>query len=183
MRTFIAVEISEEARGAVARLQEQLKEAGADVNWVEPENLHLTLKFLGEIEEARVPLLTEALSSSLQTPLFTFSLEGVGAFPRPQHPKVFWVGINEGKGPLLELARELESACNRCGFPPEERPFSPHLTIGRVHSPQGLNRLTQKLQAAEFRGGSTEAKEIILFQSTLGPAGSVYQPLQKFPLR
>ncbi len=183
MRAFIAVEISEAARTGVARLQEQLKTAGADVNWVEPQNLHLTLKFLGEIEESRVPELTAALSTSLQTPPFTFTLEGTGAFPRTEHPKVLWAGINEGKEPLIELAREVEAACGRCEFPPEERPFSPHLTIGRVRSPKGLNRLVQKLQAIEFQGGKTRVRVIILFQSVLSPHGPAYTPLAELPLK
>lgn len=183
MRAFIAVEISEEVRTEVARLQEKLQTAGADVKWVEPENLHLTLKFLGEIEEGRVPALTEALNFSLRLPPFTFSLEGVGAFPKMEHPKVLWAGIHEGKDPLIGLARVVETACSGCGFPPEERPFSPHLTIGRVRSPQGLNRLIQKLQSAEFQGGKTQAGGITLFQSTLGPGGPIYQPLSEIPLK
>ena len=183
MRAFLAVEISEEARGAIARLQDQLRSAGADVKWVEPHNLHLTLKFLGEIKESRVPELTERLNASLQTPPFAFTLEGSGAFPQPEHPKVLWAGVNEGKDSLIRLANEVETACNGCGFPPEERPFSPHLTIGRVRSPQGLSRLVQKLQGTEFRGGKTDAGEILLFQSTLGPGSPVYQPVQKIPLK
>ena len=93
------------------------------------------------------------------------------------------MGVNDGKDPLIGLAREVETACNGCGFPAEERPFSPHLTIGRIRSPQGLSRLVQKLQGTEFRGGKTEAGEITLFQSTLGPGGPVYQPVQEIPLK
>lgn len=183
MRAFIAVEISGAARDAVARLQERMKAAGADVSWVKPENLHLTLKFLGEIGEERVQGLVETLSSSLHLPPFTFALEGAGAFPRPERPKVLWAGINEGKEALLQLAREVEAVCGRCGFPAEERPFSPHLTIGRVRSPRGLDRLAKELQGTAFQGGKTEAREIILFQSVLSPYGPAYTPLAELPLR
>lgn len=185
MRAFIAVEMSGAAREAVARLQERMKAAGADVSWVKPENLHLTLKFLGEIGEERVQGLVETLSSSLlHLPPFTFTLEGAGAFPRPDRPKVLWAGIGEGKETLLRLAREVEAVCGRCGFPAEERPFSPHLTIGRVRSMRGLDRLAEELQGTAFQGEKTEAREIVLFQSVLSPhGGPAYTPLAELPLK
>ena len=183
MRAFIAVEISEEARGAVARLQSELQSVGADVKWVEPENLHQTLKFLGEVEESRVPDLAAALNASLRTPPFSFTLEGTGAFPRPEHPRILWVGVQEGKDPLIGLARAVEAACSGCGFPPEERPFSPHLTIGRVRSPKGLGRLAEKLHGTQFQSGKSEVGEVALFQSVLRPGGPFYPVVRKIPLK
>ncbi len=174
MRAFIAVELSEAVRAEVARLQETLRSAGADVKWVEPENLHLTLKFLGEIDESRVAQVEEALRSAV-SPFrsFSFRLEGVGAFPRVNSPKVLWVGVGEGKPKLAELGAAVEKRCA----------FSPHLTIGRVRSGAGLAQLIQQLEAAEFRASvSTPAEKLVLFQSTLSSHGSIYTPLREILL-
>ncbi len=193
MRAFIAVELPEEIRQEVASLQADLRAAGADVKWVEPVNLHLTLKFLGDIEEAQVGSLKEALrSSTLHLPPFTVSLEGIGAFPKTTFPRVIWVGVSQGKEELELLAQKVEEATNSLGFPKEERPFSAHLTIGRVaaakggrttnpswrvRSASGLAGLIKKLQVAEFCGSSPALIDrLILFQSTLSPKGPTYTP-------
>jgi len=181
---FVAVEISEAARGEVARLQETLRAAGADVKWVEPKNLHLTLKFLGEISEKQARELEEGLRGAAGgiSP-FDFSLEGVGAFPNISRPQVVWVGVSSGKEKLAELAGAVENCCAGLGFPAEERPFSSHLTIGRVRSGKRPAGLTKKLQQATFRAEETaRAQEVVLFQSTLSPRGSLYAPLARFHL-
>lgn len=166
MRAFIAVEISEGARTEVARLQETLITAGADVKWVEPRNLHLTLKFLGEVPEEKIPALTESLGrTAAETPPFSFSLQGVGAFPRMEHPRVIWVGVQEGKEQLVQLAEKVGG----------ERPFSPHLTIGRVRSGARLAPLPFKA------GEPILADRLVLFQSVLSPDGSIYTPLAILP--
>lgn len=184
MRAFIAVEISEEARGAVARLQSELQSVGADVKWVEPENLHLTLKFLGEIGESQAEQLADQLKSSLVLSPFAFTLEGTGAFPKLENPRIIWAGTGAGKEQLAGLAREVEEACGRCGFPPEERPFSPHLTIGRVRSRNRVESLAQRLGSAEFKAGSpTRVEKAVLFQSTLTRSGPVYRPVREIPLK
>lgn len=185
IRAFVAVELTEGLRQEVAAFQGELKSAGTDVKWVEPANLHLTLKFLGGIPEEKVPSLTEALTRACAgIPAFTLTLEGIGAFPKTTSPRVIWVGMNQGKEPLLALAKRVEEECSRLGFPAEERPFSAHLTIGRTRSPQGIARLIKKLQVAEFRGGTPASVErIVLFQSTLSPKGPTYTPLAEIPLR
>ncbi|MBI3323014.1 MAG: RNA 2',3'-cyclic phosphodiesterase [Candidatus Omnitrophica bacterium] len=184
IRAFIAVELPEALRQEVGLFQGELRSAGADVKWVDPANLHLTLKFLGPIAEDRVPSLIEALQRACAglSP-FALTLEGIGAFPRTTSPRVVWVGIQEGKEPLAALAGRVEEGCSRLGFPGEERPFSAHLTIGRTRSPQGVARLIKKLQVAEFRGGApARAERVVLFQSALGPKGPTYTPLAEVPL-
>lgn len=178
MRAFIAAEISEEARVKVARLQDNLQSAGADVKWVEPRNLHLTLKFLGEIDKRKLPTLTEALTRCVAAfAPFPFWLEGVGTFPRPEHPRVIWVGVSEGKENLIKLAQAVEKVCNSLGFTTEERPFSPHLTIGRV-------RTHTRLEAAPFKTSEpTRVDRLVLFQSTLSPQGPRYTPVAVLPFR
>ncbi|MBI3615216.1 MAG: RNA 2',3'-cyclic phosphodiesterase [Candidatus Omnitrophica bacterium] len=193
IRAFIAVELPEALRQEVAAFQSELKSSGADVKWVELENLHLTLKFLGNIEEAQVPVLKEALAAPARGfPSFTFHLEGIGAFPRTTSPRVVWVGVSEGKEKLVELAKTVERTCSGLGFPAEERPFSAHLTIGRVRSQErlaaaggsrtrrfsALASLIKRLQVAESLGKTPASGEkIVLFQSVLSPKGPLYTPL------
>ena len=184
IRAFIAVELPEALRQEVASFQADLKSAGSDVKWVEAGHLHLTLKFLGNIEEAQVASLKEALAPAVRgISSFTIRLEGIGAFPRTTSPRVIWVGVTEGNEKLVELANAVEQACAGLGFPAEERPFSAHLTIGRVRSPEHLAPLVKKLQLAEFRGETpAEISKLILFQSALSPHGPTYTPLAEIPL-
>ncbi len=184
IRAFIAVELPEALRQEVVDLQANLRSSGSDVKWVEVDNLHLTLKFLGNIEEPQFSALKEALAIPAKgfSP-FTIYLEGIGAFPRTTSPRVVWIGISQGKEALIELAQAVEKSCSTLGFTPEDRPFSPHLTIGRVRSRDRLASLIKRLQVAEFRGGTpAEVTRLILFQSSLSPHGPTYTPLAEFPL-
>lgn len=184
MRLFVAVELSEQARAEVAALQTELRSSGADVKWVEPENLHLTLKFLGETAAEKVPALTDGLRQiAAEAQPFSISMEGLGAFPRNERPRVLWVGIKEGRQPLEELAAGVEGACSRLGFPSEERPFSAHLTIGRVRSSAGLGPLVQRLRETRFGPSDrVEVRRAVLLQSVLSPRGPVYHTLAELPL-
>ena len=179
MRAFVAVELPEAAREEVERLQETLQRSGADVKWVEPENLHLTLKFLGEIPEDQAGQVEEALRSAISSfRPFSFQLKGIGAFPRVNSPRVLWVGVGEGNLQLTELGATVEKCCLAVGFPAEDRPFSPHLTIGRIRPGPGLTRLIQQLEAAEFRcSAPAPVERIILFQSVLSAHSPTYSRL------
>ncbi len=191
IRAFIAVELSEPVRQAVAGFQEELAKARADVKWVKTANLHLTLKFLGEIQEEQLPVLQQALQDAVKEfKPFTIQLEGIGAFPKTTYPRVVWVGIQTGKEELTKLASAVEAACHSVGFPEEDRllqqaqdrSFSPHLTIGRVRSRDRLAALVKQLQTAEFQASSpTLVDHITLFQSTLSPHGPTYTPLASLP--
>lgn len=183
MRTFIAVELPEPAREEVCRLQERLRSCDADVKWVERQNMHFTLKFLGEIDESKADPLAKALEKEVAAlPRFRYRLEGIGAFPGTSNPKVLWTGVSSGEAEFLKLAACVEKACEGLGFPPEERPFRPHLTIGRMRSRNGAARLIKQLQTEEFPGSDAEAEQLVLFKSTLSPKGSVYTPLARIPL-
>lgn len=192
IRAFVAVELPAAAREEIRRLQEKLKQTGANVKWVRPESLHLTLKFLGNIEEERVPTLQGALARQLAgSARFEFQLEGIGAFPKTTAPRVLWIGVSEGERPLTQLAEQVERACEGIGFPRQERPFDsaqarpfvPHLTLGRVRGRQGLTGLVKTLQAAEFRSTSpAPVGRAVLFRSELSPQGARYTPLAEIPL-
>lgn len=188
IRAFIAVELPDALKQEVAQLQAEFKQTGADVKWLESASLHLTLKFLGDIPEEKVEdcLSTAGRSSAAAGPVarpFTITLEGIGAFPKTTYPRVIWVGVGEGKESLVNLARCVEEICSRLGFAPEERPFSAHLTIGRLRSQNQLAGLIKKLQVAEFKGATpAPVNRLILFQSTLSPKGPTYTPLAEIPL-
>jgi len=184
IRAFIAVDLTDSVRERVSALQERLRSSRADVSWVAPANLHLTLKFLGNIEEDPIGSLKEALGSAAkELKPFSIRLEGIGAFPKTTSPRVLWVGVEAGKEELIGLGHAIHKACCSIGFPEEERPFSPHLTIGRVRSHQETASLIQKLQTAEFSSSEPiPVKEVVLFRSDLSPKGPTYSPLAVLPL-
>lgn len=198
IRAFIAVDLPEALRQETAAFEGELQRAGADIKWVEPDNLHLTLKFLGSVSETQVPSLIGALQPACAGhPPFTLTLEGIGAFPRTTRPRVIWVGVTDGKEALSDLARSVEEACNLSVLRQaqherepltlsplkEERPFSPHLTIGRARSQEGIARLVKQLQVAEFKGRTpAPVDRLVLYQSTLSSQGPTYTKLAEIPL-
>ena len=184
IRCFIALNLPAEIKGRLAELEARLKEARADVSWVKPENVHLTLKFLGGVEEARVPLVKRAVQEGLRRegPL-VLTLAGLGVFPNPRSPRVVWVGVGGDTERLQNLQERLEQALGEVGFPREARSFSPHITLGRMRSRQGaasLMELVGHLGANEV--GSLKAESIELMRSQLHPAGAVYTILESFSL-
>ena len=184
IRCFIALNLPSEIKGRLAEIEARLKEARADVSWVKPENVHLTLKFLGGVEEARVPLVKRAVQEGLgrEGPL-VLTLAGLGVFPNPRSPRVVWVGVGGDTERLQNLQERLEQALGEVGFPREARSFSPHITLGRMRSRQGaasLMELVGHLGANEV--GSLKAESIELMRSQLHPAGAVYTILESFSL-
>ena len=184
IRCFIALNLPAEIKGRLAELEARLKESRADVSWVKPENVHLTLKFLGGVEEARVPIVKRAVQERLRRegPL-VLTLAGLGVFPNPRSPRVVWVAVEGDTERLQNLQESLEQALGEVGFPREARSFSPHITLGRMRSRQGatgLMELVGRLGANEV--GSMRAESIELMRSQLHPAGAVYTILESFPL-
>ncbi len=179
MRSFLAVEVPTSIRQGLATLQARLRESGADVKWVRPESVHLTLKFLGEIEVGAVADIREALDEVIQRhEPFLVRVRGVGCFPRMNQPRVVWVGLSGDGGRLISLQREVESAMEPLGLSREERGFRPHLTLGRVRSPKGRERLAWLVQALqEEEVGEFQVRSVVQFQSELHPSGARYTPL------
>jgi len=178
MRTFIAIELSNDIRKELASLQNELKTADADVKWVKPENIHLTLKFLGEVKEESV----EAIASALDKvgsgyTKFDISLFKVGAFPKLDHPRVIWVGIDNNCSVVEEIAVKIEDECEKLSFPREKRSFSAHLTLGRVRSPKNKTALKEKIMSLEVKPLTSQLRELTLFKSTLTPKGPIYSKL------
>src|SRR6186713_1702093 len=144
MRLFIAVELDERVRSEAGRVVDMLRRRAASLaprarlTWVTADRMHLTLRFIGAADEARLAELHRALEPPVETPPFTLSVEGTGAFPSKGPPRVLWAGLQEGRDHLLVLERELTARLSAIGIPPEDRPYSPHLTLARVREPAGL---------------------------------------------
>jgi len=185
VRVFCAVELPPEARARAAAhaadLRARFKEVRA--SWPRAEGLHLTLKFLGEIEEARVALLTAAAARAAEMcEPFGLTIEGAGAFPQRGAPRVLWLGVTDAAGGLVRLHGRLEAECAGSGFKREERPFHPHLTLARLRAPQGARALAQFHQEAGFEAIDFPVTELVVMRSELGPGGSRYTPLSRHRL-
>jgi len=185
IRAFLAIDLPDLLKEEVASLQKELRATGADVKWVELDALHLTLKFLGNIESDHVAILTERLSPLLRSQTaFQLTLHGIGAFPHTRYPRVIWVGVDEGKEAVTHLADLVESVCLTLGFAKEERAFHPHLTIGRIRSKDRLAPLIHAIERVQFRSSQPfEVERVTFFQSTLSPQGPLYTPLAHLPLK
>ncbi|MCX5707475.1 MAG: RNA 2',3'-cyclic phosphodiesterase [Candidatus Omnitrophica bacterium] len=185
MRAFIAIELPQEIKDVLAKLQAKLKLAGADVKWVEPKNIHLTLKFLGEIDEQaqkRITAKLEEISSAHQE--FVISLSSCGAFPSINSPRVIWAGIEQGDKEVSAIAEVIETQLESIGIPKETREFSSHITLGRTRSSKNRHELAQALSELSLKPLKNQfpASKITLFKSTLTPRGPIYETLQEFPL-
>lgn len=180
IRAFVAVEVSDASRRELARLLNSFRASQADVKWVSPENVHLTLKFLGEVSPEALGRTVAALEEvARDTEPFSLRLGGVGAFPKNGPPRVIWVGVAQGTGQLAGLAARVDEVLAREGFPRESRTFSAHLTLGRVRSGAGRERLEAVMSrwAGFSSGPGFTVNRVVLFSSDLRPTGPVYTPI------
>lgn len=180
MRAFIAIELPPEIKDVLARLQSELRQTGADVKWASYNNLHLTLRFLGEVEESRlaeVKRLCAEVAAEFQP--FTLRLKDTGYFPNFKQPRVLWVGLAGEISIAQELQQRLEAGLLALGFDREDKPFKPHLTVGRVKSGKNTRQLVAKSDMYSLPELSFEVCEIVLMKSELHPAGSRYTPQAK----
>ena len=184
VRVFIAVPLDPELRDAAAGLRRHLNVTADTLRWVPPGNLHLTLKFLGEIAERRLAKVAEAARDvARRTAPFTISLTGAGAFPSIRRPQVVWVGVREGSQALVALAHDLDGALHRLKFPRERRPFRPHLTVARARHAGPLPDLSGPLSALEGLDVGTQAVDtLVVMESQLHPSGATYRPIEEVGL-
>ena len=177
MRSFIAVKISTEQRNKIADLIREFRRLETRVKWVRPENMHVTLKFLGEVDEKILPDLYDSLEKSLTNDqVFDFNLKALGCFPNVRRPRVIWVGIDRGAQNLKTLAAKVDSAMAEFGFERDKRGFSPHLTVGRVKDPQGVELVTGQFEKIQFETEPCLINEVVFFQSILKREGPTYIP-------
>jgi RNA 2',3'-cyclic 3'-phosphodiesterase len=180
VRLFIAIEIPENIRTGFASLLKEFRSVSPQVKWVRAENLHVTLKFLGETEPAKLGALQNVLSAVRSAEPVSLEFRGLGFFPNDKRPRVFWAGM-EGSANLKSLAVEVDQATHRLGFPLEERPFTPHLTLARFPLPGALPKLLQAIQEKSAQAfGSLRTEEFHLIESKLKPTGAEYTTVQTF---
>ncbi|MBE0602892.1 MAG: RNA 2',3'-cyclic phosphodiesterase [Deltaproteobacteria bacterium] len=183
MRCFIGIGLPPAVRDAVANAVRGIGETKGPVSWVAKGNLHVTLKFLGEIRPERVSSAGEALAGAVAGfPPFTLDASGGGTFPGPRNPRVLWVGFREPLELVGKLQQNIENALSGAGFPREDRPFHPHITVGRVRGvvpPAWGDRFVQGLAGRGF--GIVPVSSIVLFESRLAPGGAIYSVVREFP--
>ena len=182
MRTFIAIDITAAIRESIRALLAELKQTERRIRWSRPESLHITLKFLGEVPPPKIADVKACLTS-IRTPApFSISVHGSGFFPGERSPHVIWLGVDGGKD-LAALASLIEQALEPRGFSREKRPFSAHLTLGRIDGAANIDAVRELLRRKEpLALGSFAANEYFLYESTPACGGSVYTKLARFEM-
>ncbi len=189
IRSFVAIELPDDVKAGLAALQRDLKSdvPPEAVRWTRPESIHLTLQFLGDVAPGQIEAIVAALREVCADRMpFAFDLTGVGVFPNPNRPRVVWAGVAEPSGVLVALQKEISRALAPLGFPPEKRPFTPHLTIGRA-ARRASRRDLADLGAVISRSevglvARVSVDHVSLMKSDLRPGGAVYTPLAVLPL-
>ena len=189
-RLFVAVPVADEVRAAVGELMQAVaggpigERASGQPRWVRVDGLHLTLRFLGATPDERQPELAAAMVAAARgVAQFRVVLSGGGAFPDPYRPRVLWIGIEEGAGPLENLARRLDEQLQPLGWPPEGRPFAPHLTLARTDGVPGADERARLL--SELAGDVRlvwQADRLVLYKSILGHGPARYDVVSEAPL-
>lgn len=178
----MALELSPPLKAGILRLAETLTRKGVRASWSRDETLHLTLKFIGDVEEADIPDLIEAVRrAASRCGPFTFDTRGVGAFPSPRRPRVVWVGVVPVDA-LFDLQGELERELAALGVPREERRWSPHITVGRIRDPQGSGDLETTLAALRCPEETVAVRDVLVMKSVLSPSGAIHELIACVPL-
>jgi len=181
VRCFIAIEMNEAVQELAIAAQQRLREYGAGIRWVRPEQIHITLKFLGEVPDQKVVRVAGAMAAVAEaTPPFRIEVGGIGCFPPRGWVRVVWIGLRDPSGELGRCFDRCEAQMSRLGFAREGRGFSPHITIGRVRKGSNLAALRSAIETIDLPGTcSFEVDELVLFQSVLGPKGPTYTALSR----
>ena len=184
VRSFLAIELPRMILKRIEEVQGDLKSSHADVRWVSPEKIHLTLKFFGSIDESRIDPIVKSIEGPAQTSSpFSLAVRGMGAFPHLKNPRVIWVGMVDEKEALISFQKALEKEFGKIGFEPEDRPFHPHLTLGRMKSNRGREELIGRMEKyREEQFGDFQVEKVVLFRSDLKFSGPVYTPLKELRL-
>jgi RNA 2',3'-cyclic 3'-phosphodiesterase len=183
MRTFIAIDLDAALKVKLLDLVGTLKRKDADVRWVRPQGLHLTLKFLGEVGPTSLPAVAEAVrKAAVEGRAFPLVLHGTGTFPGGSRPRVLWAGIQEVPE-LMALQEAVEGGLEKEGYPREARPFHPHLTLGRVNGPSRVAEVVRELdKCRESVFGEMTVRKVAMFESVLKPQGAEYRIAEEFAL-
>jgi 2'-5' RNA ligase len=185
-RTFAAVELPKAVRDRIQQHISQLRDAAPECqpSWSRVENIHLTLKFFGDIEQNRIRQISNAASRTAKDfAPFEILITGTGAFPKTTQPRVLWIGVDDPSLQLSKLQSRFEDECAGEGFEKEERAFRPHLTIARIRKPAGARRLGEFNKELRFEPMKLTVNELIVFRSELSSKGSKYTPLSQHTLK
>jgi 2'-5' RNA ligase len=184
-RTFVGIDIGDAIRASTTALIKELAKTGAAVKWVAPESMHVTLLFLGEVDDRALHAVCKAVQEvAASEPPFSLRVSGVGAFPTARRPKILWAGITEGAEPLQHLNAALEERMLELGcYRKEERGYAPHLTLGRVKGDSDSFAMAAELpKRLAWEGGKFAAEEVLVFSSELDRDGPVYTVIGRAPL-
>jgi len=184
-RAFIAIDLPESVKSFLSEAQEALKSYGFGVKWVQPQNIHLTLKFLGDTATADTDKIAEAMTlAAMNCPIVSLTAKGIGVFPNVRRPRVIWAGLNGQVQTLANLQQTLNAHLANLGFATDTRAFKSHLTLGRVKGKIALDKMIAAIDnLKEFGSESFETREVILFKSELRPSGAVYTRVQAIALQ
>lgn len=183
IRSFLAADLPMTLRTSIVDATAKLRDSSFDVKWLKPEGIHLTLKFLGGIEEKQIQPIVDAVRPVVinQKPL-ALRAEGIAAFPNLKRPRVIWIAVTGDTERLKNIQERIEQSLSALGFPAENRPFSPHLTVGRIRSGRKITDLISKIQElAGITFSAFTVNELVLYKSILRPEGAAYLPLQRLP--
>jgi 2'-5' RNA ligase len=184
IRTFICIEVPKSIREQIGALQQTVGGHDAKISWVKPSNIHLTLKFLGDVTATRIPAVSSAVERAARlSRTFEIEVGGAGCFPSANRPRVFWVGLTAVPDGLVRLHALIEEELAGEGFAPDTRKFSPHLTIGRVRLPKNAPRVAEDLISTGFEPEIFQTTEVVVMRSDLNPSGSIYSPISTCRLR
>lgn len=182
MRLFVALDVPKETSRRLEEIIRGLEPTARGARWVRAAQIHITLKFIGHIEDTQLPEIQSALGKVRQAEAISITFRHFGFFPNEHHPRVFWVGLEAGPN-LAALAADIETALEPLGIPRESRDFQPHLTLARFRSREGIGELREKLAAmASQEFGTIAATEFYLYQSVLKSAGAEYRKLGSYRL-
>ena len=185
LRTFIAVDLPEEVVNRSQQLAREFDEVSDGIKWVEPENMHLTLKFLGEVRENDTYSVCQAIAQAV-APMKSFDIQclGAGAFPKRERPRTLWIGVGDGSEQLIALQSAIDDAMADLGFARDPKRYLPHLTLGRVKKPgPWLADVSQRIaEHADFDAGMASIDEVVLYSSELTSDGPIYAPIGRSPL-
>ncbi len=184
VRTFIAIPLSPEIQKTITLIQDNLKSLDCNVKWVNPLNIHLTLKFLGEVKLTTLGKITKTLEECFsESRPICVELTCLDAFPNRKDPRILWVGLNDNDKNIAQLVSRLEDKCGKIGLKKEIKPFNPHITIGRTRSSKNFDTLLKALTNCEALDGPTQkADKVILYKSTPTSCGPIYEALKEFDL-
>jgi 2'-5' RNA ligase len=184
IRTFICIEVPKSIKEQIGTLQQTAGGHDAKISWVKPSNIHLTLKFLGDVTATRIPAVSSAVERAARlSRTFEIEVGGAGCFPSANRPRVIWVGLTAVPDGLVRLHALIEEELAGEGFAPDTRKFSPHLTIGRVRLPKNAPRVAEDLISTGFEPEIFQTTEVVVMRSDLNPSGSIYSPISTCRLR